>query len=204
MFETAVIASGHSGRRTAVLVLPVSVTLHAAVIALAIVVTTWSVRFPADSPHQIGSFVIGTMVELPGGGGAPDRSRPEPEPPRQSPPPESSHPAVVPLDQSRETMTPAEIPSTLPDLPAAGEQTGADSQGIDGGVGGGDRGGSGIGPGAGSGSGPGGPGSGTPLNPRHVGGDVKEPLVVHRVDPDYPRAARMMGLQGIVILQCII
>jgi protein TonB len=40
--------------------------------------------------------------------------------------------------------------------------------------------------------------------PYRVGGDVKAPVVIHRVDPVYPEEARRERISGIVILQTII
>jgi protein TonB len=38
----------------------------------------------------------------------------------------------------------------------------------------------------------------------HVPADVMEKLVTHRVDPDYPAAARLEKLQGVVVLDVVV
>jgi TonB family protein len=38
----------------------------------------------------------------------------------------------------------------------------------------------------------------------HVAADVMEKLVIHRVDPDYPEAARPANLRGIIVLQVVV
>jgi protein TonB len=38
----------------------------------------------------------------------------------------------------------------------------------------------------------------------HVPADVMEKLVTHRVDPDYPAAARPASLQGVIVLDVIV
>jgi protein TonB len=45
------------------------------------------------------------------------------------------------------------------------------------------------------------PGGDQPLVP---GGDVSYPVLVHRVEPDYPRAAILTRSEGVVILDAII
>src|SRR4029079_7976981 len=40
--------------------------------------------------------------------------------------------------------------------------------------------------------------------PLRVGGDVKAPVVISRVEPHYPEVARQARVAGIVIVECII
>src|SRR5207249_4683782 len=45
---------------------------------------------------------------------------------------------------------------------------------------------------------------GSPLGVMHVGGDVKAPIVVTRVEPAYSEEARKARVSGIVILEALI
>jgi len=45
----------------------------------------------------------------------------------------------------------------------------------------------------------------TPIQPQaHVAGDIMEKMVIHRVDPDYPAAARPENLQGVIVLDVVV
>ena len=43
-----------------------------------------------------------------------------------------------------------------------------------------------------------------PLEPVRVGGRIQEPRKIKGVAPDYPEPARLAGLQGVVVLECLI
>ena len=43
-----------------------------------------------------------------------------------------------------------------------------------------------------------------PPEPLRVGGPIPTPELLHRVEPDYPNAAKLVGLQGVVILEATV
>ena len=50
----------------------------------------------------------------------------------------------------------------------------------------------------------GGTGPGTGDEPLRVGGDVKAPQLLQKIEPSYPEAARKARMEGVVILEAII
>jgi hypothetical protein len=81
-----------------------------------------------------------------------------------------------------------------------GGVVGGEIGGEQGGVLGGVVGGQGTGPGSGTGEGSG----DAPSGPLRVGGNVKAPTVITRVEPDYTEVARKGRVQGIVIVEAVI
>lgn len=148
---------------------------------------------------------------------------PAPPPPPPPPPPGSSAGPSVPLTETAEPeptptddtfVAPREVPREVPkaSLPQSAENAdGGMAGGVEGGVEGGVVGGvvGGVIGGVVGGT-PGGVlggtlgGTGTGTGPRRVGGNVKPPHVVYRVEPDYTEEARKSRLQGIVIIEAII
>jgi protein TonB len=43
-----------------------------------------------------------------------------------------------------------------------------------------------------------------PPAPVRVGGDIKEPRKIKNVPPEYPEKARRAGVEGVVVLECLI
>lgn len=190
MFETTVVESRKRkvGLQRA-LTLPVSIALHAIAIGGALFATIWTVDFPMNSPAQVAQY-----------------SAVAPPPPPPPPPPAAKRAAAEPTEQVKpvevpkniQEMAPVEVPESIPDLPvAAGGDEGVEG-GVEGGVPGGVLGGV-IG--------------GTiggviteqaPAAPVRVGGDVKAPVAISRIDPVYPEVARKARIQGIVIVEAII
>ncbi len=113
-------------------------------------------------------------------------------------------PALKPIENAKLAVEPTllgphELQVAPLDLALFGDPlapVGPPSQGPGTGGGFGNNSGSGIGNGQGPGYGPG-PGGGGVFR---TGGGVSEPLLIHRVDPDYSEAARKVRLQGTVVL----
>jgi protein TonB len=127
---------------------------------------------------------------------------PPPPPPAAAPKPAAVKPQVVkPVPVRPSEMTaPTMIPEKIPEPLAAPEPEMAE-EGVEGGVEGGVPGGV---PGGVLGGVVGGTGPGTGDEPLRVGGDVKAPQLVNRVEPSYPEAARKARMEGVVILEAII
>jgi protein TonB len=163
-----------TGRRRIVTVL-VSIAIHTVIIAAVVVVPILYFTDQLPAPHEILSAFVQSAGPI----------TPPPPPP---PPP-----------QAGATATPKAVPTTgrtpLPTVtPAAAEvpvTTGGVSGGVMGGVAGGTVGG--IVDMSGGGEGP-----------VRIGGQVKAPDLVHRVEPQYPLAARQARLEGIVVLEATV
>jgi protein TonB len=80
-----------------------------------------------------------------------------------------------------------------------GGQIGGEKGGVVGGTLGGQVGGTGTGT-AGNGTG----GDQLPTEPVRVGGDVKPPIVLNRIQPDYTESARKARVAGVVVVEAII
>lgn len=190
----------------------VSATLHVLVIG-AILFAVVSKAAPEVVQAPIRAFMVGNNPAPPppppppppgdsAGGSIPLTPEPEPEEPEPTPVEETFvAPVEVPLETPKATLP------TPTDAVADGGMAGGVDGGVQGGVVGGVVGGV-IGgviggtPGGTLGGTIGGTGTGTgPLRP---GGDIKPPVVVRRVEPEYTEAARKQRLQGIVIIEAVI
>ncbi|HEY1251371.1 MAG TPA: TonB family protein [Thermoanaerobaculia bacterium] len=186
MFDDALVESGKrhvlGGKR---LSLPVAIGLHAAVIAAFVGASAWSTGEPPEPPTPVPIFVppIARVTELPGGSHGP-----APPPVRHT---TDHHPAV--------TAPPVRIPDVMPDLPTSSETavTGPESRVPE------DGGGTEIGDPE-SDQPIGGGGGGGREEILQPGGDVRAPVLLERVEPDYPEAARRAHLEGVVILEAVI
>jgi periplasmic protein TonB len=194
MFENSVVESRQRHRnRRKTLTLPISVAFHLLAISGAVLGSVWSARFP-DLPPRLYDQLHHAA----------------PLPPMQP----ASRPAASQLRRSsaeaaRQSSTPAateQAPLLVPSsTPQAAEGAGTASDG--------DRNrtesavGSGAGEHGGQSSDTGdGEGGATEFHqgPYRVSGDVRAPVIVRRVDPDYPRMAVATRLTGTVVLECII
>lgn len=190
MLEHAIIASSDKKKR--ILVLPISIGAHILLIAVAVWAGVWNVGVPENPPAQGWTLVIGVAPAIP--------------PPAPPPPAEPAQSDPQPVQQTPvEPVTPTIVPFEVPDIPVTpvtGGETGAGERGGEpGGVEGGTPGGV-VGGEPGGMLGGGGTGQGD--GPLVVGGDVKAPVTIRRVDPEYPRPAQLAGIQGTVVMRCVI
>jgi periplasmic protein TonB len=190
MLETALLSSRSPARAHAVrLSLPAVVALHGAVAFAFVAASVWN---SGEPPEPAIPIVFGRLASPPpprGDGGPPpqDHAAHAPHTAISRMPVEriESIPDVSPPGES-----PAEV-STATDGPDSGDGQGTlpgARDGVDGGIGDGR---------ADLGESVGDP----PLTP---GGEVAYPMLVHRVEPDYPDAARRARIEGVVILDAII
>lgn len=179
MFETAVVRPRATQRRFGLL--SFSVILHSAVVLAILAASLTSTSFPVQAPKQMLPFFFTTPVTLPPALGT---SAPKPAAPKVNTPPAAPvaprviPDAVVPLPTQTST---APLPEGNDDIGVPwGQKHGTDPDGP--------------------------PSTATSSDdgPLPVGGEVKAPIVIRRVDPLYPRAALQARMGGWVVLQCII
>jgi protein TonB len=190
MFETTVVESKKQKVGIQKLMtLPVSVAIHVVVVVGLVVGTIWTVEFPMNSPAQVAQYSVAA---------APPPPPPPPPPPKAATATQVVKPVEVP--KNIQEMAPSVVPEKV--VPVA---TPATSAGVVGGVEGGVEGGV---PGGVVGGVIGGVITEAPPPkqdaPLRVGGDVKAPVVLNRVEPQYPEVARKARISGIVIVECTI
>ncbi len=184
MFEAALIESTRQKVDTKRwMTLPLAVILHVLVIGSAVALSLWYIEEIPDPPIPVSFYV---------------QAAPPPPPP--PPPPKAAPKAVQKVEQpqTNQMTAPLIIPDALPK--PTSDDTGG--EGVEGGVEGGVPGGvmGGV-----LGGVPGGVLGGIPgEEPMRIGGEVKEPIEISRVKPQYPEAARKARMQGVVILEAII
>jgi protein TonB len=183
MFEGALIESAkHKGDTKRAITLPLSIGIHGLVIGLALGASMWFVEDIPEPPIPV-TFYAAAPPPPPPPPAAPKPAAPKPDTPKPVP--------VKPSQMVAPTVIPEEVPKPLaapepeaPALPGEGVEGGVEG-GVPGGVLGGVVGGS----------------EGEPLR---IGGDVKAPTLLQRIEPNYPEAARKARMEGIVILEAII
>jgi|SRR5689334_629750 len=133
---------------------------------------------------------------------------PPPPPPPPPPPAAAPHQPKVPKKKffkESELYTPKEVPKAIPKVEEEVEAAPPEAPGVVGGVPGGVQGGvvGGVLGGVGNGPAPP-PKPAQPKGPVRVGGNVKRPELVHKVEPTYPPLARQTRVQGNVVIDCVI
>ena len=190
MFDETLVESrkSHSlgGKR---LSLPLALGLHAAVIAVFVGASAW---FPGEPPEPdersaLPVTFVPPPASSPASSGRGDLHRTSHSSGRRVHQ-EMTQPVSLPSDPSAKA-------SSLMDTDAGPDSPQRDESAADGG---------GAGPGDGDrgDGGDGGDGNGEQILP--VGGDVRAPILLQRVEPDYPESARRARLQGTVILEATI
>jgi periplasmic protein TonB len=175
-----------SGNRRLLTVL-VSVGLHIVIVGAVIVVPLLYFTDQLPTPHEVVSVFAAS---------APPAAPPPPPPP---PPPEAAAPEAPKAEATTgQTPVPIEVPTGIPPVSAPSGNAGS-TGGVPGGVAGGIAGGV---PGGTIGGLP--DSSGNGQGAVRVGGQIKAPDLVHRVEPQYPPAAQQARVQGVVVLEATV
>ncbi len=190
MFEDVLIeSSNRKGDHRTGVTLPISIAIHGVVIGIALGASVWFVEDVPEPPIPVTFYAAAPPPPPPPPPAAPARAAAKVEVQKTVP--------VRPSEMVAPTIIPENVPKPLaapePEAPAGGVEGGVEG-GVPGGVPGGVLGGvvGGTGPGTGEGE------------PLRVGGEVKAPVLVNRVEPGYPEAARKARMEGVVILEAII
>jgi periplasmic protein TonB len=190
MFETTVVESRKQkvGIQR-VLTLPVSVALPVVVVVAVVVGAIWNVDFPLNSPAQAAQYSVA--------------SAPPPPPPPPPPPKAATAQVVKPVEVPKniQEMAPTMVPEKVQPVATQASDAGV-TGGVEGGVEGGVAGG--VVGGVVGGVITEAPPPPKPDAPLRVGGDVKAPVAINKVDPQYPEVARKARISGIVIVECTI
>lgn len=133
---------------------------------------------------------------------------PPPPPPPPPPPAAAPHQPKVSKKQffkQSQLYTPKEVPKAIAHVQEQEEAAPPEqAPGVVGGVPGGMEGGVVGGVLGGTGNGPAPPPKPQPKGPVRVGGNVKRPELVHKVEPQYPPLARQTRVKGNVVIDCVI
>jgi protein TonB len=197
MFDTITRPPSDVATKNRVLTTVVAVLAHLVVLTAVIVVPLWYFTPVLPSPSEIIAFVAAPPLPPP---------PPPPPPPAAAPAPQTRHEPVKATPSPDRFAAPIEMPSRIePEKPADTRGTtgvlGGVEGGIEGGVVGGIVGGlsSALPP-------PPPPPVRPPAKPApvRIGGQIKAPALVSRVDPVYPAIAQAAHLEGIVILEATV
>jgi protein TonB len=185
MFESALLSGESVARRSFWVTL--AIAFHASAVLAALGASLWR---DEDLPAPEQPITLVTFA---------------PAPPPAGVPSGRSHRSEAAAPAHAAALVPRDIPAAIPNPPAIPQSTGTtldidDTAGAAYGEPDGLEGVTGDTPGAldtGAGSGPG-------DRPLVIGGDVRPPLLLERIDPRYPEVAGKAHVEGVVILQAII
>lgn len=165
--------------------LSLSIAIHTAAIAAVIAASVASTSFPSQAPKEVQIPILLPIMSLPPALGtphpAPRKSVPAAPKTQDVPRPDAAPPAIP------ANVQPAATPTATDIAPHDGP---VDDVGVPWGSKIGVR--------------PDGPPSSDITGPLPVGRDVKAPIVIRRVTPEYPRIALQVRKNGWVLLKCII
>lgn len=189
MFDLITGEARHAPHHQSVSILA-SVAVHAAVVGAIFVATVVFIAAPIPETQMMMAFVT------------PASPPPPPPPPAPAAPKTPTRTEPVPTSGH---VAPIEAPSQIvPEVPQAdlGEEGEEEVVGVEGGVPGGIPGGvlGGLMPEIP----PPPPPPPAPRKPLRIGGQLKEPALIHRVEPQYPALALARQMEGIVILEAIV
>ena len=191
MFDLITGQARHIPRRQTV---PMLLSIAAEVGAVALIAAA-SILVATDHVPEIPSMMAFVAAPPP----------PAPPPPPPPPPaPRATPPAARPVPTTGAFAAPVEAPSRIePEAPAGLD---AGEEGVQGGVEGGVPGGvlGGIVGGLPTAAPPPPPPPPAPRGPVRVGGEIKTPALVYRVEPVYPPFAMAANIQGTVILEAVV
>jgi protein TonB len=204
MFDDVLIESaGIDKKKGSWITATLSVIIHLAVVGGIIAAGYYVKENPEVIEKPIGAFVVSAPPPPPPPPPPPASSagatqpRPQVETPQERPQPTFQQPTEVPQDVPQV----ADVPAEDADAGVPGGVVGGVRGGVVGGVVGGTVGGV---IGGELGGQLGGQVGGTGDVPVRVGGNVKAPVTISRVDPQYTEVARKARIEGIVIVEAVI
>lgn len=201
MFDDVLIESAGTDRKTATWITAlISGVVHVLIVGAIVAAGLYVKENPEVIEKPMSAFIVASAPPPP-----------PPPPPASGGTPRQRAPVETPREQQREQFVqPRETPRNVPVVVDEGaSDEGATEGGVVGGVRGGQAGGVVGGTLGGQLGGElggqlGGQIGGTGDRPVRVGGNVKAPIAVKRVDPVYTEVARRSRTQGIVIIEAVI